>query len=158
VHDLQRASTAMASARNGRAANGISGAASLSADGRYVSFHTTANNLANDDTNNAFDVYVRAVSMPTIESVTPSSVAPGSSVTLTVRGTGFLPGSKARIAEGDVIVDSVTVISETELEVAISVDPGASPGPRTLVVWSDGTGPGPNAVTDAICRRCLSVT
>jgi hypothetical protein len=57
-----------------------------------------------------------------------------------------------------VTVDSVTVNSETELEVAISVDAGASHGPRTLVVWSDGTGPGPDAVTHAICAGCLTVT
>jgi hypothetical protein len=37
--------TAMASARFGRPANGSSGTAALSADGRYVAFHTTANNL-----------------------------------------------------------------------------------------------------------------
>ncbi len=158
VHDRQTGSTAMASARYGRPANGISGAAALSADGRYVSFHTTANNLGVNDGNNAFDVYVRAVSMPTIESITPSSVARGTSATLTVTGTGFLPGSRARIAEGGVTVDSVTVISETELEVAVTVDPGASPGARTLVVWSDGTGPGPDAVTAAICAGCLTVT
>jgi hypothetical protein len=57
-----------------------------------------------------------------------------------------------------VTVDAVTVISETELEVAITVDPGASPGARTLAVWSDGTGPGPNAVTHAMCWDCLTVT
>jgi hypothetical protein len=158
VHDLQSGSTALASARYGRAANGLSGAAALSADGRYVSFHTTANNLANNDGNGGFDVYVRAVSMPTIESISPTSVSPGSSATLTVTGTGFLPGSKARIAEGGVTVDSVTANSETELEVAVSVDPDASPGPRTLVVWTDGTGPGPDAVTHAVCWDCLAVT
>jgi hypothetical protein len=96
--------------------------------------------------------------MPKIQSVAPSSVARGSSATLTVSGTGFLPGSRARIDGGGVTVDAVTVISETELEVAITVDPDASPGARTLVVWSDGTGPGPGAVTHAICAGCLSVT
>ncbi len=73
-------------------------------------------------------------------------------------GKGFLPGSRARISESGVTVDSVTVNSETELEVAITVDPGATRGPRTLVVWTDGTGPGPDAVTDAICAGCLTVT
>ncbi len=73
VRDRQSGSTAMASARYCRAANGISGAASLSAGGRYVSFHTTASNLADNDGNGAFDIYVRAVSMPSIESIVPSS-------------------------------------------------------------------------------------
>jgi hypothetical protein len=60
------APTAMASARFGRPANGSSGAAALSADGRYLAFHTTANKLGVTDADNDFDVYVRAVSMPKI--------------------------------------------------------------------------------------------
>jgi Tol biopolymer transport system component len=157
VHDLQTGSTALASARTGRPANGISGAAAISADGRYVSFHTTANNLANNDGNSAFDVYVRAVWMPTIESIAPESVARGASVTLTVTGKGFLPGTQARVTEGGMTVDSVAVISETELEVTVTVDTDAAPGGRTLVVWTPGTGPGPDAVTHAVCGSCFSV-
>jgi hypothetical protein len=158
VHDNVTGSTAIASAKFNRRANGISGAAALSADGRYVAFDTTADNLGIADGNGFFDVYVRAVSMPKIESVTPSSVAPGSSTTLTVIGKGFLPESRAQSVEAGVTIDSVTTISETEVHVAISVDPGASPGRHTLLVWSNGTGPGPGAVSFAICAGCLTVT
>ncbi|MCU1465507.1 MAG: hypothetical protein JWM72_1435 [Actinomycetia bacterium] len=122
------------------------------------SFHTTANNLANNDGNSAFDVYVRAVSMPTIESIAPNFAAPGASTTLTVTGKGFLPGSEARVTEGGMTVDSVTVISETELEATVTFDSDAASGGRTLVVWTPGTGPGPDAVTHAVCGDCLSVT
>lgn len=160
VHDLDTDSTAMASARFAKPGNGISGAAVLSSDGRYVAFHTSSNNLGTADGNQSFDVYVRAVSIPTIESVAPDTVAAGSSATLTVIGTGFLPGTSAFAQVGaiGVAVDSVTVISETELEVSVSVDPGAAPGARTLVVWAPGTGPGTSATTFAVCADCLTVT
>src|SRR4029077_1847288 len=58
VHDRTTGATEMASARFGTPANGISGAAAISADGRYVAFHTTASNLGAGDHNGGFDVYV----------------------------------------------------------------------------------------------------
>ena len=69
VYDRVAGTTALASARFGRPANGISGNASVSADGRYVTFHSSADNLVTGDGNGAFDVYVRSVSMPTVASV-----------------------------------------------------------------------------------------
>lgn len=41
---------------------------------RHVVFHATADNLVADDGNSTFDIYVRSVSMPTIDSVTPPRV------------------------------------------------------------------------------------
>ena len=161
VHDLQNGTTALASAHLGRPGNGISGAASLSADGRYVAFHSLANNLVRGDRNLNFDVFVRAVSMPTVDSVTPDTVAAGSSATLTVTGSGFLPGANASASlftPPGVTVDAVTVISETELEVSVSVDPGAPAGGRLVMVWNPGTGPGSGATTFGLCGGCLTVT
>ena len=161
VHDLQAGTTAMASALFGRPANGISGHAAISADGRYVAFHTLASNLVGGDGNGGFDVYVRSVSMPTVDSVTPNTVAAGSSATLTVTGSGFLPGanvSASIFTPPGVAVDSVTVISETELEVSVSVDPGAPPGARLVLVWNPGTGPGSGATKFGGCGGCLTVT
>jgi Tol biopolymer transport system component len=161
VHDRRNGTTALASAKDGRPANGISGAASMSADGRYVAFHTTADNLTRHDGNGFFDVYVRSVSMPTIASVTPDTVAAGSSATLTVTGSGFLAGahaSAARFTRPGVTVSSVTVVSETELELSVSVEPGAPSGPRLVTVWNPGTGPGRGATSYATCAGCLTVT
>jgi hypothetical protein len=98
--------------------------------------------------------------MPTIQSVTPDTVAAGSSATLTVTGTGFLAGAHAsasRFTPPGVSVNSVTVISETELELSVSVDPGAPSGPRLLTVWIPGTGPGTDATNFATCTDCLTV-
>ena len=131
----------------------------LSADGRYVVFHTTASNLVSGDPG-AFDVYVRSMPMPTVSSVSPTTVASGSSAVLTVTGTGFLPGAGATASLftlPGVAVDSVTVISETELAVEVSVSAAAPSGPRSLLIWNPGTGPGAGATTFAGCHDCITV-
>ncbi|MEM8531289.1 MAG: cadherin-like domain-containing protein [Chloroflexota bacterium] len=46
-------------ATDGTEANGTSSAPSLSFDGRYVAFHSPANNLVAGDTNNWIDIFVR---------------------------------------------------------------------------------------------------
>jgi Tol biopolymer transport system component len=165
VHDVKTGSTIRADAWLGRGGDGISGDASMSGDGRYVTFHTLASNLhtgqGNADTNGGFDVYVRAVSMPRIESVTPHEVAAGSSATLRVLGRGFLPDAVATasvLTPPGVTIDEVTVISETELELSVRVAPDAPPGPRLLVVWNPGTGPGSGEVSFGLCVECLTVT
>lgn len=160
VHDLQTGTTMLASARLGQPANGISGNASVSADGRYVVFHTTADNLVTGDGNNTFDIYVRAVPIPTIDSIAPDTVKAGRSATLTVTGSGFLPGVQATASlftPPGVTVNSVAVITESELELSVSVERNAASGPRTVLVWNPGTGPGFGAATFAACHDCLTV-
>ena len=60
LHDRTTGQTERVSvASNGTAGNGESGLASISADGRYVAFSSTATNLAAGDTDDQEDVYVR---------------------------------------------------------------------------------------------------
>jgi Tol biopolymer transport system component len=59
VHDRQTGTTRRVSVRsNGDQANGYSHAPSISADGRYVAFHSYATNLVSSDTNGMPDVFV----------------------------------------------------------------------------------------------------
>jgi Tol biopolymer transport system component len=59
VHDRQTGQTTRVSiASNGTQGNGGSGFTSISADGRYVGFHSLANNLVSGDTNGAIDAFV----------------------------------------------------------------------------------------------------
>jgi archaellum component FlaF (FlaF/FlaG flagellin family) len=59
VHDMQTGSTTRVSVDSaGGQSNGSSTAAAISADGRYVAFHSTASNLVPGDTNNTYDVFV----------------------------------------------------------------------------------------------------
>ena len=60
VHDRQTGVTERVSVGSaGTEGNGISGSPSISADGRYVAFHSDATNLVADDTNGTRDVFVR---------------------------------------------------------------------------------------------------
>ena len=59
VHDRQTGETTRVSVDSrGRQANGGSGIAALSADGRWVTFHSFASNLVDGDTNGTLDVFV----------------------------------------------------------------------------------------------------
>jgi Tol biopolymer transport system component len=60
LHDLASGVTTRVSVNNsGRQANGPSGWATISADGRYVAFSSLASNLVRHDTNRLSDVFVR---------------------------------------------------------------------------------------------------
>jgi hypothetical protein len=58
--------------------------------------------------------------MPTISSVSPSSGAAGASLTVSVTGTNFQPGASASFGP-DITVTSTTVVSSTQLSVAITI-------------------------------------
>jgi hypothetical protein len=59
---------------------------------------------------------------------------------------------------GGVTVNSVTVMSETALEVSVSVDVDAPTGDRNVSVFNPGTGPGVLATGFGFCSGCLTVT
>lgn len=60
VRDRQKGTTRRVSlGPDGRQSNGYSGSAQISADGRFVAFHSGASNLVNRDTNDAEDIFVR---------------------------------------------------------------------------------------------------
>jgi len=60
VHDMQTGATARVSLSNtGAQATNHCAAPSISADGRYVAFHSNATNLVTGDTNGVWDIFVR---------------------------------------------------------------------------------------------------
>jgi Tol biopolymer transport system component len=71
VHDrVTGATTRVSVATAGTQANGGSGGASISADGRYVAFGSDASNLVAGDTNARSDVFVRDRLVPVLAAVT----------------------------------------------------------------------------------------
>jgi Tol biopolymer transport system component len=163
VRDRQANTTTRASVDFlGQEANFGSSTPSISGDGRYLAFFSLASDLVLRDGNGFFDVFVRAVVTPTVDSVTPNSLARGTTATLRVTGSGFFPGAQATAEafteNGGVTVNSVTVLSETELEVSVSVAADAVTGTRHLAVWNPGTGPGVLATGFGGCQNCLTVT
>ena len=74
VHDRLRAETERVSVTSaGAEGNGYSGQVSISVDGRFVVFHSGADNLATSDSNSAFDIFVHDRSLATTERVSISS-------------------------------------------------------------------------------------
>jgi Tol biopolymer transport system component len=166
VRDLTAATTTRASVDNlgGQADTGASTFASMSHDGRYLAFASTAADLVDDDGTagaNGADIFVRAVSTPTVSSIAPSSIARGATVQLTITGKGFFPGSLVSLAAfggPGVTVNSVTVVSETSIVIEATAAPDAATGARTVAVFRAGTGPGPLATGYGLCLNCLTVT
>ena len=79
IYDRQTGQTTRASvSSSGAEANGYSDSPSLSADGRYIAFYSTATNLVSGDTNGKSDVFVRD------SGATGTSPPPGS-------GPGYTP-------------------------------------------------------------------
>src|SRR5437879_3193025 len=73
------------------------------------------------------------LTVPTIASVSPSSGAPGASLTVSVTGTNFQAGANAAFGAG-VTVTSTTVVSSTQLSVALAIATTAALGPRDVTV------------------------
>jgi Tol biopolymer transport system component len=78
--DMQGVTTAVVSRATGplgAIANDSSGEPSISADGRFVAFHSIATNLSPDDTTSEYDVYVRDLQLNTTVLVSRASGASG---------------------------------------------------------------------------------
>jgi Tol biopolymer transport system component len=130
----------------------------LSQDGRYVGW-ISAGRFVDDDTNGLNDVFVRAVPVPKITSVTPATVTRGTNPTLTVSGTGFIAPIVAAVNLGNdgVSVTNVTVVNGTTLTLNLSVASNAKLGKQDVDVLNAGTGMGLFQGGGARCGGCLTV-
>src|SRR5881296_268994 len=82
--------------------------------------------------------------VPIIAGVSPKRGTLGTSLTVTVNGINFQPGATASFG-ADITVTSMTVVSSTQLSVALAIAATANPGPRDVTV----TNPGGQTVTRA---------
>ncbi len=79
--------------------------------------------------------------VPTITKLMPALGRRGQTLSLTITGSGFLPG-QTTVSLGDKIATSTTVISETELAVTIDIDGTAALGARDVFVLNGPPGGG----------------
>src|SRR5216117_1459649 len=82
--------------------------------------------------------------VPIISGISPKRGTLGTSLTVTVNGINFQPGATASFG-ADITVTSMTVVSSTQLSVALAIAATANPGPRDVTV----TNPGGQTVTRA---------
>ncbi len=115
----------------------------ISGDGRYVLFSSNATDViqTGDANGNATDVFLRSNPVPYLFLATPSTVARGTTVTMSLLGSGLHAGPLVLMGDG-VTVNSVTAVSESKLNVNITVAANAPVGPRTPLLIDAGTGAG----------------
>jgi len=83
-----------------------------------------------------FDVFRE----PVINSLTPSSGVPGSSVTVNINGANFYNGATATISGAGVTLTNIVRVNNSLITATFNVAPGASAGPRDVrVVTLAGT-------------------
>ncbi len=87
----------------------------------------------------------------TVASVAPSSLSSGDgTATVVVEGTEFVSGASVELGQG-VMVEGVSVVSSTRLDVTVKVSRRATPGSRDVIVTIPSTAP-------ATCAGCFAVT
>lgn len=77
---------------------------------------------------------------PVINSLTPNSAAPGSSVSVSVNGANFYNNATLTISGSGVTLTSIVRVNNSLITATFNVAPGASAGPRDVrVVTLAGT-------------------
>jgi Tol biopolymer transport system component len=131
--------------------------ADISDDGRYVAFQSPSSDLVAGDTNGMTDIFVRANPQPAPSAVAPGTVARGTTTTVQVLGEYLLADAAVSVVGSGVAVDAVTWVSDSELQVTLTIAPDADTGQRLVSVSIAGTGPGNAAGAIGVCS-CLTVT
>lgn len=89
-----------------------------------------------------FNVLVPENPVPTLTSINPSSFALGSTTSVTITGTQFMPGTSLSISGSGVNLSEYTVVSPTQINVKFLLSGQALPGARSLTVVNPAPGGG----------------
>jgi hypothetical protein len=161
VRDLLRNTTTLLSTdANGVQHQGSSAAPVISADGRYVTFLHFGPGLTPDATTGEGPrLYTKAAWIPRIASVLPASGMVGGTVRVTVTGYAFRPDASVSFhRNGTSLPTANPVVTETSLQVDVSIPANAPVGAYDVSVYDPGGGPGPTAGAGANCAHCFDVT
>jgi hypothetical protein len=109
----------------GQEPDGASVNPDISADGRFVSFDSTASNVVDDDANNHVDVFVRDRVPPVSMTINYPNGTPGSYFTVT--GSRFQPDSSVSLTVNGTNLGNVTSDSSGNFTVILATD-SADPG------------------------------
>ena len=133
----------------------------LSGDGRYAAFQSF-DPLTSTDTDTDLDVYVRRVIDPVPTSMSPSTVARGTTASVAISGTGFSEVTSvftvfANTPADDIYWSNVVVVDDTTITADVTVAPTADVGAELVFVQSPDGGPGFLSGAVGWCG-CLTVT
>jgi len=142
VRDRATGTTSRASAGPfGQQGDDRSNDAEITRDGRYVVFASLADTFAAPGVP-SYGVYMRPNPLPVVTGASPVMAARGTSTTITVTGTSFLPGVTASFGDG-ITLTAVDHTDESTVRFTITVAPGAAPGARAVLVRLPGAAAGP---------------
>ena len=142
----------------GGAANGPSDEPSQSADGRFVTFSSTAGDLASGSAaSSAGEVFLTRANRTAATSVEPGRIGVGETRQLTVRGRGFEPTSGVSFDAG-VTVSAVQYVSPTELVITATGTATVPGDPRRDVrVLTPGAGGALVGTSGVTCEGCVEI-
>jgi subtilisin family serine protease len=99
-----------------------------------------------------------AALVPTVSSVAPNQGTVGSSVSVTVNGTGFATGATVSVGGTGITVSNVSVASAIQLTATLTMAAGAAQGPRNLSVTNPSGGTGTLAGAFTVAAAGVSVS
>jgi hypothetical protein len=76
--------------------------------------------------------------VPTLTSMSPNSANQGAAPTVTLTGTGFVPGATVSLSGAGITVTNVTVVSSTQITATFTIDPTTAGGPQDVTLTSSG--------------------
>jgi len=86
---------------------------------------------------------------PTLASITPTSGNRGQTLSVTVTGTNFIPGVTTPAYGSGITVNSVSSFTSTQVTASVTIDIGATPGPRDITVTNAAPGGGTATLSGA---------
>lgn len=89
-----------------------------------------------------FNVLIPENPVPTLTSINPSSFALGSTTSVTITGTQFMPNTSLSISGTGVNLSEYSVVSSTQINVKFLLSGQALPGARSLTVVNPAPGGG----------------
>jgi hypothetical protein len=79
-----------------------------------------------------------AIATPVLNSITPSSGAPGTSVNVTLTGANLTGATAVNVSGSGITVSKLTVVSSTSVTVTLTIAGAATPGAGTVTVTTPG--------------------
>jgi Tol biopolymer transport system component len=128
VHDRQTGTTTRVSvASDGTQSNGDSSFVSVSADGRFVAFQSSASNLAVGDTNAASDVFVVGAMTAPVAAISPGALAFGNQLVGTTSASQTVTLSNT--GNGDLVITDIAMTGTNAGDFARTTTCGATLAP-----------------------------
>lgn len=135
--------------------SGGSHSGTMSDDGRYVAFLSSAEDLYSGD-NGFTDVYMKAAIEPTVDSISHGFLHRGDTTSVTITGSYFMPGSVPVIDH--TTISNVVIVDENTITADVTVDDVVVYDTYDVSVYLYASGPAASRGSSAgVCSDCVSL-